>query len=959
MLFHIFLFLSLPALSAAQALPKSSDFRVSCDSLQARLDKYMGAVSEVKIKKVITNSGRSDFYFSDELSFYPWRDADLSWFSSELQHELDTIAPGCRVGRIFTKGQELKDWTLPSISADGNPVSNGYRCSDPRSASTRFIERERAPRFSKGLADRYIALWQSHGLYYNVKDSLWHWQRAALHRTVEDMFTQSYVLPLLIPMLENSGAYVMTPRERDIQTNEVICDGDQHFASAGKKRCRTHGKYEESGGWSSAGTGFADLKLSYGDNESPFSMGSCRQSPCHAGGGSEARWTPIIPERGRYAVYISYRSLPNSTTSARYTVHHMGGESVFKVNQKRGGGTWIYLGTFEFGKGDAFWVSLDNSGPEGSVVTADAVRFGGGYGKTRRGGEASGKPAYMEGALYSMPWYGIDPSVYTVKDNDYKNDIVSRGQWVNWMKEVKSIPFDLSLAFHTDAGVMQRDSTVGTLAIHTLFNEGSRKYSDGSDRMKGRLLADMVQTQVVGDIRAQFDPEWNRRGIWNKLYAESRLQDVPSMLLELLSHQNYADMKFGEDPAFKFTVCRAVYKGVLKFLSAIYGCQYEVQPLPVNSFAAVLDGNRAVLSWKPSLDTLETTADPHYYVVYTRIDDGAFDDGIRVDDNSYVRTLKPGHIYSFRVTACNEGGSSFPSQTLSLGRPQQESGLPVLIVNDFDRVGAPYGIESDELAGFMANLDSGVPYVNDISYVGENYEFHRESPWVSDDEPGFGASNRDKAGMIVAGNTFDFPLVHGRVLMELGHPFCSMSREAFTSDVPAASEYKALDLICGKQSTTRYASGRISDRYQVFSEELKSALCVWTANGGDIMVSGSAIASDPSSGGAFTKEVLGFGMASSNASGCGKMLPARMSGLTGEYSFRTSPNEVCYSIEAPDGLKADGIRSRVLLRYEDTGIPASVLFVGNGYKVFSLGVPLECITGDGMQELMSRALKGM
>ena len=57
------------------------------------------------------------------------------------------------------------------------------------------------------------------------------------------------------------------------------------------------------------------------------------------------------------------------------------------------------------------------------------------------------------------------------------------------------------------------------------------------------------------------------------------------MLLELLSHQNFADMKFGLDPTFRFTVSRAIYKGMLKYLSARYGCAYAVQPLPVNSFA--------------------------------------------------------------------------------------------------------------------------------------------------------------------------------------------------------------------------------------------------------------------------------------------------------------------------------------------------------------------------------------
>lgn len=52
------------------------------------------------------------------------------------------------------------------------------------------------------------------------------WQRPRLFCTTEDLFTQSIVVPYLIPMLENAGAVVFTPRERDWQRNEVIVDNN-------------------------------------------------------------------------------------------------------------------------------------------------------------------------------------------------------------------------------------------------------------------------------------------------------------------------------------------------------------------------------------------------------------------------------------------------------------------------------------------------------------------------------------------------------------------------------------------------------------------------------------------------------------------------------------------------------------------------------------------------------------
>lgn len=79
---------------------------------------------------------------------------------------------------------------------------------------------------SQGLAGRHIALWQSHGRYFDQPQNRWKWQRSQLWQTCEDLYTQSYVLPYLVPMLENAGACVMLPRERDVQKYEILADND-------------------------------------------------------------------------------------------------------------------------------------------------------------------------------------------------------------------------------------------------------------------------------------------------------------------------------------------------------------------------------------------------------------------------------------------------------------------------------------------------------------------------------------------------------------------------------------------------------------------------------------------------------------------------------------------------------------------------------------------------------------
>ena len=123
-------------------------------------------------------------------------------------------------------------------------------------------------KISEGLQNRHIALWQSHGSYYIKEKNEWGWQRPNLFCTTEDLFTQSFIVPYIIPMLENAGACVFTPRERDIQHQEVIVDND---TSNGSIYLEENSKKSR---WASTNKpGFAQKKNIYLDNENPFEDG--------------------------------------------------------------------------------------------------------------------------------------------------------------------------------------------------------------------------------------------------------------------------------------------------------------------------------------------------------------------------------------------------------------------------------------------------------------------------------------------------------------------------------------------------------------------------------------------------------------------------------------------------------------------------------------------------------------
>lgn len=97
---------------------------------------------------------------------------------------------------------------------------------------------------TQGLANKHVSISASHGKYWNNDKQEWAWQRPHLYCTTEDLFTQTIVIPYLIPMMEKAGAIVFSPRERSWQKNEVIVDNDTK--SSGYKEQNNRQKWQKS-----------------------------------------------------------------------------------------------------------------------------------------------------------------------------------------------------------------------------------------------------------------------------------------------------------------------------------------------------------------------------------------------------------------------------------------------------------------------------------------------------------------------------------------------------------------------------------------------------------------------------------------------------------------------------------------------------------------------------------------
>lgn len=780
---------------------------------------------------------------------------------------------------------------------------------------------------TEGLQGRHLSLWASHGRYYDVKNGIWKWQRPKLFGTTEDLFTQTIVVPYLIPMLENAGAVVFTPRERAWQKEEVIVDND------GSKRnyieATSHGRWKDA-----PMAGFAYHDTAYVDNENPFMAGTARmvKTTNSKSRYSLASYQPDFPKSGRYAVYVSYQTVDNSIDNAEYTIWHKGERTVFHVNQRMGGGTWVYLGTFEFDKGYSEFnrVTLTNQSNQSGVVTTDAVRFGGGMGNIRRGETVSGLPRAIEGARYYAQWAGMPYSVYSGRmgTDDYADDINVRSNMTNYLAGGSPfvpdttglrVPIELSLAVHSDAGIAKEENgIIGTLSIFTSnFNEG--KLNAGISRLASRDFADALLTNISTGLQYQYG-RWNRRELYDRNYSETRLPAVPSAILETLSHQNFNDMRYGHDPHFKFTLARIIYKTILRYVNEQHNRSCVVAPLAPENFYIELSKNKARLHWEEVTDLQEPSAEATGYIVYTSQGGADFNNGTYVKGKSHELELEPDMLYHFKVVAVNKGGRSFPSETLS-AYYHPGAKKTVMIVNNFHRLSSPAIRTIGDEKEFDINDDPGITYGTTAGWAGLSF---------------------------VAGNEFNYVTTHAKAIASAQeYNIVSASDKVIEDGKVKLKNYPLVDLVLGLERN----DGHSLVYYKTFTKSMRKTLTDYTRRGGALLVSGAYIGTDimGTEEERFVSETLkctygGQYRAENNqVNGLGTVIP-----------YYNMLNEEHYAATSADILRP-AAPAFTVMQYAD-GQDAAVAYKGRDYRSFTMGFPFECIMDEQKQGSIMRGI---
>lgn len=954
-----------------------------------------------KVLSIETADGATTVIFSFELGQRPWSAEAAEELRRVVSEQLGDALVGDLVIQIqYGTGRRVMNSSLEDhiTSPDAVRARELARTVPDPVLAAPVVERVdyAGPQVSNGLQGRNMVIAPSHGWTWH-KDNRWQFQRARLHTTIEDLHPISYANPFLIPMLENAGAVVWPVRERDYQTAEVIVDNDEVTV---KSRLELRGAWEAgaAAGW------HGGVPAALGPADQPFARGTTLRAKVGTETASSAVYVPFIPRDGRYAVYVSWAADAENSPSVPVLVRHLGGETTVRVNQQVAGGTWVFLGFFQFAQGTDEAngsVTIATDGAQGGTwVTADAVRFGGGMGNTYVEGEVSNKPRLSEGARYWLQYSGAPADIIyyrpiTAADHhfgpEYIRDYVARTEWTNWLRGAPwgpnngwrdakglGVPTDLYLSWHTDAGV-SHDGITGTHLIYSVNDaENNVTFPDERSRWLNRDLASLIEDEIVRTSRELYSSTWSRRTLHNRELSETTRANVPSALIELMSHQNLNDMKYGLDPRYKFDVSRAIYKAILRFTAWQHGYEPIVQPLPpTHASARHLGEGRVEIRWRAQGDPLEPTAEPNGYIVYAGPDGKAFDNGTAVDgDNTLIVNVPAEEARYFRITATNDGGESFPSPVVGVRwMPNAE---PILIVDGFERVAPPAWIQTDNISGFDLDLDPGVGWDYHYGLVGDVYDYDKASPWQNDlEHPGWGASEDVFEDRLIPGNQFDTIARHGALLALAGHAFDSATAAAFADDVDGT--WKLIDWAAGFQRTQPPHPGmpgegnpdRMRPEFEVLGAAARTKLGTHLREGGKLLISGAYVAEDLIAGElanessrGFARGALGIAAFESRATAVNAAEPAADAPMLGDAGVVRFGMDLAPTINLVDEVmrvhSAEAFEpapgAAPVLVYSDSGRPAAVVSEG----VLAIGFPLETVVPrPKREELMKKAVEAL
>ena len=235
---------------------------------------------------------------------------------------------------------------------------------------------------------------------------------------------------------------------------------------------------------------------------------------------------------------------------------------------------------------------------------------------------------------------------------------------------------------------------------------------------------------------------------------------------------------------------------------------------------------------------------------------------------------------------------------------------------------------------------------------------------MDDDAAGFGASNSNYESKVIAGNTFDYPALHGQSIAKAGYSYVSSSNESVMDSLVNLKDYKLVDLILGKQKQTKIGRGVHAPEFKTFPEKLQKEITDYCLQGGNIFISGAYVATDlwdninaKQGDKDFAKQILKYQWRVGQAATEGrvKTVASPFPMFIGKYEYFNTLNSESYVVESPDGIEPAGDNAYTVFRYSENNLSAGVVYQGK-YKTCVLGFPFESIKSMGDRDQLMKSV---
>ncbi|MCP4504274.1 MAG: hypothetical protein GY822_30515 [Deltaproteobacteria bacterium] len=366
---------------------------------------------------------------------------------------------------------------------------------------------------------------------------------------------------------------------------------------------------------------------------------------------------------------MRYRHGGNRTPAAFASISHVGGETLFNVDQRDMGEHWIPLGAYVLDDESVFeWLH----GPADGYLISDAVKVRGGW------HDAANK-AWWQMSAKEYVAYAAAPTSVT----DY-GDVSIRPAYAEY------VGADAYISLHANAIGNTTSNGIST------YRYSCQLYSDFSsstgatncdDPPGSTALLDEVQAAMIGSIHSDFDANFGNRNGRVANFGELRiLDDTPGILIEsgfftntdpAADGRRMSDNQALHDPRWREALVRGIAEGVARFLAPGSG----LPPHRVDGLFAKNDGNNGLsLSWNAVDDAMG-------YHVFVSEHEHAFSDPVLVESgiSLTVSDLPAGSLRFFKVAALNDNGEGWDSGVVTARTPPNAASHRLLVVDAYDR----------------------------------------------------------------------------------------------------------------------------------------------------------------------------------------------------------------------------------------------------------------------------------